>query len=228
MMGIYKIENTINGNLYIGSCSNFNVRKGSHLCLLRQNKHHSIKLQRAYNKYGEISFIIILIEECEKENLLPREQFYIDTLLPKYNICPTAGSNLNRVFTKQHKENLSKSLKGKVRTLVQKEHQKQVKLGTTHSNETKNKISQIVNNMKGGRANDKINSVQILKFIEIANLENTIKTIKQICNENNFNYRSVLKFVSNQTWKEHFALLHQETISNFRNSSLTKKKHYGL
>ena len=44
MTGIYKIENIVNKKIYIGSCSNFNVRKGSHLCLLRQGKHHSIKL----------------------------------------------------------------------------------------------------------------------------------------------------------------------------------------
>lgn len=224
MVGIYKIENTINGNLYIGSCSNFNVRKGSHLCLLRQNKHHSIKLQRAFNKYKEDSFLITLIEECEKENLLVREQHYIDTLLPKYNICPVAGSNLNRIFTNEHKQNLSKSLKGKIRTDEQKELQRKLKLGKTHSEQTKEKVSKIVNKLKGNRVGDKINSEQILKFVDIANKESEIKTIKQICKEYDFNYRSILRFVSNQTWKEHFDLLENTTVLNFKNPSLTKKK----
>lgn len=224
MIGIYKIENIINNNLYIGSCSNFNVRKGSHLCLLRQNKHHSIKLQRAFNKYGENSFVIILIEECKKENLLFREQYYIDTLLPKYNICPTAGSNLNRIFTSEHKQNLSESLKGKIRTPEQKEAQRQLKLGKTHSKETKEKVSKTVNQIKGNRVGDKINSEQILKFVDIANKESNTKTIKQICKEHNFNYRSILRFVSNQTWKEYFNLLESSTVLNFKNPSLTKKK----
>lgn len=37
-----------------------------------------------------------MLEECEpiKEVLLAREQYYIDTLKPEYNICPVAGSRL--------------------------------------------------------------------------------------------------------------------------------------
>lgn len=224
MVGIYKIENTVNKKIYIGSCSNFNVRKGSHLCLLRQGKHHSIKLQRSFNKYGEDNFIISLIENCEKENLIIREQFYIDTLKPYYNICLKAGSTQGRVFTDSHKEKLSKSLTGKVRTEVQKEYQRQIKIGKTHSKQTKEKVSKIVNEIKGNRVGDKIKSEQILKFVNIANKESEIKTIKQICKEHDFNYRSILRFVSNQTWKEYFNLLEDTTVLNFKNPSLTKKK----
>ena len=224
MVGIYKIENIINNKIYIGSCSNFNVRKGSHLCLLRQGKHHSIKLQRSFDKYGEINFIITLIEKCEKENLISREQYYIDTLKPFYNICLVAGSTKGRVFTDSHKEKLSKSLTGKVRTEVQKERQRQIKIGKIHTEQTKQKVSKIVNELKGERTGDKVNSEQILNFINIANKESNIKTIKQICKENNLNYRSILRFVSNQTWKEYYNLLNSNTVLNFKSPSLTKKK----
>jgi len=228
-LGIYQIKNIITNDIYIGSCSNYNVRKGSHLCILRQNKHHSVILQRAFNKYKEENFVFKLIEELpDNTKLIEREQYYIDLLKPKYNICPTAGSNLNRIFTDVHKQNLSKSLNGKVRTQEQKEYQSKIKLGKTHTIETKNKVSNIVNTLKGSRICDKINSEQILKFIEIANMDSKVKTIKQICKENDFNYRSILKFVSNNTWKEYFNLLLEETISNFKNPSLTKNKQYGL
>lgn len=228
-LGIYQIKNIVTNDIYIGSCSNYNVRKGSHLCILRQNKHHSIVLQRAFNKYKEENFTFELIEELQdKTKLIEREQYYIDLLKPAYNICPIAGSTLNRIFTEEHKQNLSKSLKGKVRTQKQKEHQRKIKLGKTHTLETKNKVSNIVNILKGNRTCDKINSEQILKFIEIANMNSKVKTIKQICKENDFNYRSVLKFVSNNTWKEYFSLLQQDTISNFKNPSLTKSKQHGL
>ena len=60
--------------------------------------------------------------------------------------------------------------------------------------------------------------------LRIANIESSIKTIKQICKENNFNYRSILRFVSNSTWKEYFDLLDEKTIANFKNPSLTKLK----
>ena len=224
MIGIYKIENQITKDIYIGSCSNFNVRKGSHLCLLRQGKHHSIILQRAFDKYTQKSFTISLIETCNKEDLIQREQYYIDLLKPKYNICPIAGSTLNRVLTEEHKQNLSKSLTGKIRTQEQKENQRQIKLGKTHTIQTKEKVSKIVNNIKGNRVRDKIKKENILKFVDIANIESSVKTIKQICKENNFNYRSVLRFVSNSTWKEYFHLLDKNTIANFKNPSLTKLK----
>ena len=224
MIGIYKIENQITKDIYIGSCSNFNVRKGSHLCLLRQGKHHSIILQRAFDKYTQKSFTISLIETCNKEDLIQREQYYIDLLKPKYNICPIAGSTLNRVLTEEHKQNLSKSLTGKIRTQEQKENQRQIKLGKTHTIQTKEKVSKIVNNIKGNRVRDKITKENILKFVDIANIESSVKTIKQICKENNFNYRSVLRFVSNSTWKEYFHLLDKNTIANFKNPSLTKLK----
>lgn len=224
MTGIYKIENIINNKIYIGSCSNFNVRKGSHLCLLRQGKHHSIKLQRSFNKYGEDKFIISLVENCEKENLINREQYYIDSLKPYYNICLVAGSTKGRVFTDLHKERLSKSLTGKIRTQEQKERQRQIKIGKIHTEKTKEKVSKIVNELKDNRVGDKVNSEQILNFINIANKESSIKTIKQICKENNFNYRSILRFVSNQTWKEYYNLLNSITVLNFKTPSLTKKK----
>ena len=224
MVGIYKIENQITKDIYIGSCSNFNVRKGSHLCLLRQGKHHSIILQRAFDKYLQENFVISLIEECDKESLIKREQYYIDLLQPKYNICPVAGSTLNRIFTDKHKANLSKSLNGKIRTQEQKEKQRQLKLGKIHSKETKDKVSNIINSIKGSRIGDKITRESIIEFVRIANIESSIKTIKQICKENNFNYRSILRFVSNSTWKEYFDLLDEKTIANFKNPSLTKLK----
>ena len=57
MLGyIYYITNKVNKKQYIGETINFEERKAKHLAALRSNKHHSIKLQRAYNKYGEENF----------------------------------------------------------------------------------------------------------------------------------------------------------------------------
>lgn len=78
LSGIYKIENKVNNKVYIGSSKNINTRWGQHKNMLNNNKHHSIKLQRAWNKYGEANFIFEVIEECDIEKLLYLEQFYID------------------------------------------------------------------------------------------------------------------------------------------------------
>lgn len=78
MIGIYKIENIINNKVYIGSSNNIERRWKEHKRLLNNNKHHSIKLQRAWNKYGSENFKFSVLEECEVDRLLYLEQYYID------------------------------------------------------------------------------------------------------------------------------------------------------
>lgn len=78
MIGIYKIENMVNNKSYIGSSNNIERRWRQHINLLNNNEHHSIKLQRAWNKYGQDNFKFEILEECEVEKLLYLEQFYID------------------------------------------------------------------------------------------------------------------------------------------------------
>jgi group I intron endonuclease len=92
---IYQIKNIINNKIYIGSSVSFTNRKQEHFRDLFLNKHHCIALQRAYNKYGLENFVFEVIELVEnKNNLIKREQFYIDTLNPEYNSSRIAGSCL--------------------------------------------------------------------------------------------------------------------------------------
>jgi group I intron endonuclease len=92
---IYMIKSISNGNFYIGSAIHFFHRKTKHLSLLRLNKHHNIFLQNHANKYGIEDLEFSVLEEvASKQNLLIREQFYIDTFNPSFNICKTAGSAL--------------------------------------------------------------------------------------------------------------------------------------
>lgn len=91
--GVYQIRNVISGKVYIGSTQiSFNKRKYQHFRLLRANKHHSISLQRAWNKHGEISFIFEILEECAASYCIEREQYYLDNAKPFYNINICASS----------------------------------------------------------------------------------------------------------------------------------------
>jgi hypothetical protein len=45
-------------------------------------------------KDGHSKFNLEILEYCSKKDLINREQYYIDLLKPKYNICKTAGSML--------------------------------------------------------------------------------------------------------------------------------------
>lgn len=84
---IYAIINTVNFKVYIGSALNIHLRLRRHLYNLKNNIHHSSKLQRSFNKYGETVFKVIIIEEtCER---YIREQEWINKVRPDlygYNI----------------------------------------------------------------------------------------------------------------------------------------------
>lgn len=104
--GIYKIENIINGKFYIGSAERLVKRKNNHLCYPRNGTHTNIKLQRAFNKYGEDYFKFSIIETCENNLLIEREQYYIDSLNPFYNICRIAGRTEGRIASEETKEKM--------------------------------------------------------------------------------------------------------------------------
>ena len=73
--GIYRIVNKVNGKYYIGSSIDIEKRYKRHINELRQGKHHSILLQRAYNKYGEVEFELEILEIINDANLVKvREQ----------------------------------------------------------------------------------------------------------------------------------------------------------
>lgn len=93
--GIYIFTNKVNQKCYIGSAANLTHRRGDHLSMLRNNKHHSVHFQRAFNKHGEDNFIWSVLERVQdKGNLILKEQYYIDLLSPEYNICKIAGSSI--------------------------------------------------------------------------------------------------------------------------------------
>lgn len=83
--GIYCIINLVNQKRYIGSSKNISQRLWCHRANLRHNKHENKHLQNAWNKYGEDMFQYFVLEKCDEEILIEREQFYIDTLNPEYN-----------------------------------------------------------------------------------------------------------------------------------------------
>ena len=96
--GIYCIINIKNGHKYIGSSTNMHQRLMCHHSWLRRGSHHSIYLQRAWNKYKEENFKFEIIEECLEENLKAKEEYYLLNLKPVYNICKEAYSTAGREY----------------------------------------------------------------------------------------------------------------------------------
>jgi group I intron endonuclease len=88
--GIYKILCISNNKFYVGSSLNVIKRLKMHLWNLKRNDHHSNYLQKCYNKYSINNFKFFLIETCNKDVLINREQHYFDTLNPELNLSKFA------------------------------------------------------------------------------------------------------------------------------------------
>lgn len=84
--GVYSIECKINGKKYIGASVCVNGRISQHMAKRTAEKFKRLPFYADVLKYGYSGFDYILLEECEREELLQREQFYYDLLKPEYNI----------------------------------------------------------------------------------------------------------------------------------------------
>ena len=96
MVGIYKIENQINGKIYIGQSINIEERWKRHLSdsqLDKVSKTGTV-IHKAINKYGSQNFDFSVIEECEEKELDEREIYWIDFYDSYYNgyNCTKGGS----------------------------------------------------------------------------------------------------------------------------------------
>ena len=78
MIGIYKIENKLNGKIYIGQSNNIERRFKEHQTKGTLSR---IPVDIAIQKYGKDNFTYEIIEETSIENLNTAEQFWIK----KYN-----------------------------------------------------------------------------------------------------------------------------------------------
>lgn len=113
--GIYKIQSKCKPErIYVGSSKNVKERWNEHSRFLRNNNHHSHKLQRHFNKYGANDLMFIIIEPCLTEFLIIREQFYMDRLNPYFNECLIAGSTLGFKHSPLTIEEMKKNRKGKL------------------------------------------------------------------------------------------------------------------
>jgi group I intron endonuclease len=143
--GIYAIFNDINGKLYIGSAVDLRVRMRRHIWQLKNGSHHNYHLQKAVTKYGINSFIFCVIEYCEPEKLIERENYWFtqfDFKSQLYNSCPTAGSALGIKRSEETCRKLSKANKGRTFSEEFRKQNSERNKGKIIPEETRRKISE--------------------------------------------------------------------------------------
>lgn len=98
MIGVYKITNTVDGKVYIGSSAvDIDCRWSTHRALLRTGKHYNRHLQRAWNKYGESVFTFEVVEPgTDKKDVREKELSWIARFFGKncYNATTEAAGRL--------------------------------------------------------------------------------------------------------------------------------------
>lgn len=63
--GIYCIQNTINGMMYVGKALDINSRISHHRSLLRQGNHPNSSLQEDWNHYGGAFFKVRILKRVK-------------------------------------------------------------------------------------------------------------------------------------------------------------------
>jgi len=149
--GIYKIENQVNGKVYIGSSIDLKKREKKHMWMLKKNIHHNRHLQHSFNNYGEKNFEFKIMCNIEKELLSELESLVISEIGIEniYNLCKDGRNNYGIKRSKETKKKLSISTTKWINS-VEKETQKMwAKLGGLasggfkgkHTEKTKIKMS---------------------------------------------------------------------------------------
>lgn len=141
---VYRWINKVNNKEYLGSTANAKRR------LLKYYDLSSLKLAnmpiyKAILKRGHSNFIFEIIEYCEPDMVLEREQYYLDNFDFYYNVLEKADSILGYKHTE---ETLSKMI-GRTNALGYKHNLetiaklKELSTNKTHSSEAKDKMKEI-------------------------------------------------------------------------------------
>lgn len=145
---IYKIQNVVTDDIYIGSAVKPKRRKWEHWTMLKKGTHHCKKLQEAWDEFGEDAFEFIELETVDDDKLLTIEDTYLVVNAGQPHCYNTALSSLLPSTTQlEVRAKISNTLKEGYST----GEYPHPRTGKGHSEETRALISQ---NRKGKMAGE--------------------------------------------------------------------------
>jgi len=145
--GIYRWKNNINNKTYIGSGIDLAKRIGSYYRLSELTR-NSRPIDLALMKYGHNNFTLEILEYCTKDNILEREQLYLDKYEPEYNVLKKAGSLLGY----KHSEETLEKLRAKIVSDETKKLISSIHSGKDVSQETRDKLSAAITKYKNNNS----------------------------------------------------------------------------
>lgn len=150
-IGIYLWFNNLTKDFYVGSSINLGRRFSSYFneSYLIHPKNKNMIICKSLLKYSHNNFSLIIIENCDKDKLIEREQYWIDNLKPTYNILNTAYSSIGYKHTEESKILMSELAKLR-----------------SHTVETKSKIKNALSGSKNPFFGKKHTEESILKIIQ--------------------------------------------------------------
>jgi group I intron endonuclease len=149
---IYKIVNLVNDKFYVGSTTNKKVRFREHRKQLRGNRHHCKHLQAAWNKYGEVKFDFVVVEEVANDkNLAEAEDMWLKEHFGKpycYNSGAAAVAPWRGVYGDKHfnygkpmQETQKNQISSSLKDFYAENYFNHPRVGKLHTDEAKAKIS---------------------------------------------------------------------------------------
>jgi group I intron endonuclease len=214
--GIYQWIHLESGKRYVGSAVDLTKRFRCYYSKTYLTRSSKSYINNALIKFGYSAFSLTIIEhinisdlslEQARNLILSREQYYIDSFKPEYNINPIAGSRLGPAQAGETKSLMSRPISDKTKALIslamsgENHHQwgktgeNSQNFGKIHSSEARNKMSAI----KGGGT--------IYVYSEDHTLEKTYCSAREAAKHLNCSYPTILKYAkSRQLFKEQWIL----------------------
>jgi group I intron endonuclease len=232
--------------MYVGSAIDLFKRLKYYFSKNYLNQDKNMHICNALLLYDYSSFSLSILEyinilKLSKENarklILEREQHFLDSLEPEYNIQKIAGSSLGQkrsektkalirviksgvIYSAETKAKISETLKGRIHSAKTKAKMSEAKFGENNPNFGKSLSAKTKAKMSTTRG------TTIFIYLEDGSLVNNFSSARQAGKYFNTDSKTILRYCSNgKLFKEQWILSIKDT-STYSNKETSESNHF--